>query len=1264
MPKAPPPTLPSSALKLGADFGYRWTGLALLDGENRVLACAVTEHRGDVSQTLQSRRENRAMRRRARSRRRLRDFRALLAEMEIPPQLDNPTAGKGGEIASHGNRLYALAQWRGWDWAELEELLLEEDDDGKPRQTETVRLADDYLKAQSPQPPLRGLRGTARRGERESPKDFERRLDERRRAAEAVASGETAPPEWLRHLELRESCLGELYALVRAARDAATDAVKNPDDEDIRRAAVEKSQAAEGLRGRLHNIENIGEWIDERLRIIFAEKWPEVSGDRRDRMRGRLLALLGLEDGRDAFQKGGLYRPHRNRHRDKAKEKLRKLLRRAGREEWFARAAAVLDRPYRRSKARSDNRRPGKCPARKPDGKRCGCNVPLRARPDVRELLFHIEARQMKVRPRDGDEFRNLSEDELRTLAECADFQAATMDDEREAAFFAELRPRREREENRGKREALRDIAAGKMPGRAAFCRAHLAEKRDLLKNGDTEGDRWAALHQMRVLGPEDAPPSLRCKVDAVCAAVLRMIKSIGADPAAVSRVAVESARFDIAALSAAEGRKLKKSDYGKKRTRAREDLAAEQNNLCAYCGETLRFGWTVDHAFPRAAGGGDAAKNRVAACAACNIEKWQFANLRLNSKTLAALRVRNPAKAKFLETAVRQKRALASAKMSAAQQTMTGGKILRGALARALFGDSEAAADLQRFPVLRAADAAMLRQRWFPNIHRQKRALRAPDFALRVEVEKTRETDAEWGDIHPDPRPPVPNFIRPADNGKILLAPQPGDEGRFRVPLKDDIQPLKILPATARKRNLAAWESVAGQEREIDLAAAGVRGLLSAVDGHSPTAPECPIEWRRDGGTLAVRDNRPGERRLAFSRELLVAVVPKTGDPVRRYHHAADAVVAAAAAGADWEKIVRMERDISRRTPRQQRQFWKIADSGRPRTPNGEPFPDQAPDNEDEFLLSKPAAKTGPRRAKTGRQPLALAKINGKQFLVQRVPLDRLPRADIQKNFPQPGAIVPAAKTVRDQLRKAWNDIQALPAERRAEAVNSDNDRREFISQQWFLALPRDHTLHPRRTRSVPVVKFQDPRVAFAVRRGTALHRFKREEDWGEVVPWQTPDGRDGFCRRRPKWYRNNLNPEWDDSPEKGFIPPPDGATLLPAFRRGMRVRCDEPGLWRIKELGVYAALLPASPQARRATESAPKHAKTEDLRLAGTAEAVPEWRPAAGDRVEWRKTPGVWKIKTAAVRIVLVADDPDSRRWMRKEGQRKKKYACLKRA
>ena len=1249
-----------------------------MDGENRVLARAVMEHRNDISKTLQDRRQNRAMRRRVRSRRRrLRDFRALLAEMEIPPQLENP---EPGEIKSHGNRLYALAHWRGWDWAELEEMLAEQSDDKPPRKTETVRMVDDYLKQQLPRPPLRAIGGTMRRGKSETPADFQRRQQARQTAAETLARNEELPPELLRHAELQESCLGEFSRRLAAAQKSALVAAQNPDDEPALRDALEKRRDADELRERLHNLNDISEWIGERLQAVFAV--TPISADHLAVMRGHILALLGLEDGRDAFLRGNLYRPHRNRHRKKAEDKLRKLLRRADRGEWFARARAVLNCPYRvprirMKKHRDDsapggpprrnNRNIGKCPARNPDGGRCGKNVPMRAKPEVRELLFLTEARQMNIQPRGETEHRKLHPEELRELTECADFVAAKVDKEKWDEFFSRFRPRRQSEENRSKREALLDIAAGTMPGRAAFCAAHLREKDSLLRDEKTEGAEWAALHQMRILGPEDAPPSLRCKVDAVCARVLRMAKDVGVNPASIARIGVESARFDIASLSSAEGRKLKKSAYGKKRPRVRADLAAEQDNLCAYCGQDLAANWTIDHVFPRAAGGGDAAKNRVAACAACNMEKWQFANLNLHPKALDALRRRNPEKAKFLEKSLRGGRALASAKMSAAHQTMTGGKILRAALARALFGGAEKSADLTIFPVVRAADSAMLRRRWFPQISRQKSALRDNnDFAVRVDAGKVHE---EKKILYADLRPEtgrLPAFIQSAPDGKIRLAPNPGDEGVYRIPMQHDIRRLSVLPANSKKRNLGAWEAVAGKEREIDLAAANVRGLLIAINGEPPTAPDLPLQWQRDGAKLTVRADAPDEHELAFASEFRVTVRPPAGHPAHTYHHAADAIVIAAALGADWEKIVRMEREAQKRHPKKRREFWRIADSGIPRDHNGHPYPDAPPENEEDFLFPARSAKGGHKTAKTGRNPLALAKINGGEFLVQRVPLDRLSAKSFHKEFPEAGAIVPASKKIRDALRDEWRKICELPSEQRDEAVNflPGNSDVQFIAQQYLLKLRPGHILNPARTRSVQVVKFQDPRVAFVLGRGKARHRFERQEHWGEVVQWKAPDGQTGFCRRRPKWYRNKLNSEWDDSPEKGFHPPPDGANIIARFRRGLHIACEKPGLWRIAELGQYASLVPANAEARRTVESAQKQAKPETIRLAGTTETPTEWRTAIGDRVEWEGGPGVWKVQKIAKRIaIIIADDSDSRRWMRKKKSVTQKYALLRR-
>ena len=1318
--QSPPPSL-----RIGVDFGFRFTGLALLDGA-RVVERAVIQHRTgptDISNTLKTRRGNRAMRRRARSRRkRLRDFRALLKEMGMPAEL--PALDEAAKKRP-GNLLYGVAHWRGWDHTPIGELLMAESDDGLPSVTAKVRETDDFLKRQSvAEVPASRLKHGRKpiRGKGESSRSFAKRTADWESAGAALENGERPGADLLRWTELQTSCLGGLVDAVREARDAAKLAEKTGDDRDIA-AAEDAADAARKLRGRLEDSGEIPTWIGERLDAVFAPD-RELSDRERDELRGEMMVRLGLDDGRELHRAGKLYAPNRNRHREKAigelREKLGDILRRAGRgdeyEKWRVRAESILQRPQRPQKI--GNRNPGKCRAVDAQSRmRCPNNVPRRDKPEVRRTLFEIEARQMNIRPEGAAESRKLREDELRDLLACVDFQGAEIDGDKWRAFFKRLpTPPAKRDEDgeelRAKRDQLRDIATSRGKGRTALCNEHMDEKRKLLRDGETESDRWADLHGERVLSRADAKPSLLHRTDKICDEVRRMLARAGhPDPKAapVVHVGVESARFDIAALSSAEGRKLKKSAYGKKRGRPRAALARAQGGLCIFCGETLGANMTVDHVFAQARGGGDAHKNRAAMCAACNTQKWKFADVRLNDDAMAALEKHDPPKAAFLKTLRGRDAPLAAeVNLAAAQATMFGARVLRGALAEALIGDIAAPENAEKmrrvFPVQRAADLARAREAWFPLINKQKRALRARKLTDDEKKNNSGGADLHIGDDpvevpavlqNPDD-PNIPACVSRSKAGHLKIIPAPGKECAATLWLKhDDIQTLTVLPPDSRKKR-GRWTVVAeadDEQCEVNLREQKVWGKLAAVDGE-PDRDKWPFTVSRGGGILRVHSRRAGTYALLFSgRPFRVVVRPAKDDNIREYHHAADAIVAAA--NADWEKIARMARDARKRGNSANAAFARELQRARP---TGELADDSAPPPEDrEWLRAESVSETGKRRAKTKREPLGIWKNpedgeDGRETLVQRCRLDRITRKELD-------AIIPAAAKFRDALVAAWKEIDndADLREQFIVAVGSGENKEECISDQWFLQLRKNHPLHPSRVRSVPLAvgrnirqkeiarltrgdlnrvadsaaqvrealkkAFADPdavsgdrlnpewlrslnekhilhptrnakvpmtakkktndddrmhprdRAFVVVRRGVD-HHFDRVENWAEAVLWKNPDGTLEFARRRPPFYRNHRNAEWerrDGDDENGNPPPeksiPDDAEKVAVFRRGdavVIVGSDqikpaikaERGRWRVKKLDRKGATLTALDDNARQNLPAEKAEKFKNYR------------------------------------------------------------------
>ena len=1188
-------SVPARGLQIGADFGPGHTGVALLDGGNAVLAREVLAHRTDVSDSLKSRRESRALRRRAKSRKaRLRNFRALLAEMGIPPRPDRPP-----EFV--GNRLYALAHRRGWDYSTLEELLADESGD-QPRETETVRLADDLLKEKVPPQRLEALDGPAR-----SP-EIRKKQEE---AAEILKAGKR-PEGLFRHVKLRETCLGEFAALLRAAREA-----EDGDDED---AAAQNREAAERLREKLRTLKGVPEWLDERLDIVFGGEAP---AEARAEMRGHILALLGLENRRAAFESGIDYRPHNSRRRGKALEELEEILKDNGLGEWLPRARAVLNRQLR--KKRFKNRAPGKCVA-------CGLNLPLRVK--VRRLLFEIEALQMRVRP-DG-EAPNLRPEETAELLRLVNFRKGKIRDrEKWAEFFARFPkpPRKtddEDDEPRTKPAQLRAVAEGPMEGRVpGLCRNCLMKKAALLKiprddRGGEWREKWNALSGERVLGLQDAAPSLRQKVERVCARVARMLKDAGfPNPreAPVARIGVERAAFDIVAASSASGRRPKKSEYGKKRRHGPAELLRQQGGLCIYCGTPPGANLTVDHFVPRASGGGDSHKNRLAACMACNIQKGNLGGIQFAPDALAALRESDPDKADHLE---KNKGKLSADNLSAPQQTMLGVKILRGELARLVFGETALAADKKKFPVIRARDAAALRRFWFPQIARKKAALRAENSDNALVVRPGEKPKRVSGKI--DPAQDRPEFVR-EESGKIVIAPREGQdhEGVYNLQLEE----------------VREWKIPSGRPLEINLKEKKIRGRLAAVNGKDPAAPGLPVQWEIQDRILTLRARTRTVARLVFTRRLRIVVPPKKDAPVRKYHHAVDAVVVAA--DKKWDQIVRLARDPDRRTARAKK---LLNASGRPKGPLAA---DAAPpDDSDPWLVEDKPDKSGPkrprfkanpvRRARAHRFPKGGGEARETAEFTRRVPLDKLGR----KRIP---AIPDSAAAIREALDAAWREIDQMPPEERQNSVAKIPGGDEAIAAAWLLKRPPGHFLHHKRVRSAPVKVSPGP--PFPLRRTVAgrehTHLFWCESPlWSETAVWEekTPKGKTvlKISRRRPAFYRPGSPfphkpkppPREGDLPEWENGPPPEDAIRL---RPGMKIRIQgEPGLWRIVGLeDRRAQVFPADGEARRFAENAPETAQAANLLWTGRKVRRPD-------------LPGLWRVADLHEQTGLEPDGPEA--------------------
>ena len=170
-------------------------------------------------------------------------------------------------------------------------------------------------------------------------------------------------------------------------------------------------------------------------------------------------------------------------------------------------------------------------------------------------------------------------------------------------------------------------------------------------------------------------------------------------------------------------------------------------------------------------------------------------------------------------------------------------------------------------------------------------------------------------------------------------------------------------------------------------------------------------------------------------------------------------------------------------------------------------------------------------------------------------------------------GKIADSAAKVREALQAAF---------RQPEAVKDGK-----LKPEWLQSLDDKHIL--RRTPRVPMQrasggKRMNPRdrVFTINRRGTSFH-FGREEDWHKVICWETPDGKRDFARRRPPFYINSRNAEWETKQQGGKWAekkPPADAKVVAEFKRGDAVRIDKkgqamPGIWQITELNKGGATL-----------------------------------------------------------------------------------------
>ena len=474
------------SLRLGIDFGYKYTGLALLDS-NKILDVKVLQHRSNISDTLQKRRSNRSQRRRKLSKlRRLRDLKALLKGMGIEPY--TPTFKKKTiterEKASLGNRIYALAHYRGWDYVSLLEMLVEEED-GKPPKCPTQVKEIDKILIQDFKAPV--VLKDRQKFKKENKNDYTRAKEKAEQEIKKYSKNRQSlslSEETLPFTKIKHTCLGELHEKAEEIHGLRKKLEKDFTNSELEQKIEEKERGYQDLKFIFQDskIEKISDYIKKRFQLIYRDN-GKLTETKQEEIINRIMVELGLDIGEKLFEKGKIYRPHKNRHRSKMIEDLKVLMEIACgqgenkfenysietlkrlkkskfgenildqetikkdwnqqinkvnqkaqeiakktdttpekiKEDWIISAEKIITREYR--KKRFDNRNSmGKCPAKTVEDNRCKKNVPKKSKKEIRELQFEIELRQMNVKGVDRQK-RKLDEQEVKELMEMLIFK-------------------------------------------------------------------------------------------------------------------------------------------------------------------------------------------------------------------------------------------------------------------------------------------------------------------------------------------------------------------------------------------------------------------------------------------------------------------------------------------------------------------------------------------------------------------------------------------------------------------------------------------------------------------------------------------------------------------------------------------------------------------------------------------------------------------------------------------------------------------------
>ena len=291
-------TYMSKSLRLGIDFGYKYTGIAVLDS-NKVLDVKVLQHR-DISNKLQTRRSNRSQRRRKLSKlRRLRDLKALLKGMGIEPQISisKKKTITEREKASLGNRIYALAHYRGWDYVSLFEMLVEEEDAKAPKCPIQVKEIDKML-IQDFKAPVSFDKTGRKKGKKENKVDYEKAQE---KAEQEINNYSTNPQRFslsadvVPFAKISQTCLGELYEKAKEIYDLRKKI--SVDEQEIEK----KERVYEDLKLKFQNsrTDKISDYLKERLNLIYVDGFKTKS----EEIINRIMVELGLDIGEKLLNK-------------------------------------------------------------------------------------------------------------------------------------------------------------------------------------------------------------------------------------------------------------------------------------------------------------------------------------------------------------------------------------------------------------------------------------------------------------------------------------------------------------------------------------------------------------------------------------------------------------------------------------------------------------------------------------------------------------------------------------------------------------------------------------------------------------------------------------------------------------------------------------------------------------------------------------------------------------------------------------------------